>query len=118
MAVTRTLGGVTLIKPQQWDETYSWVENVNTSEAGTDLVNIIRSDKLSVNAQFNCTHTWYHKLYELSQQPYLNLDTYDPLTDAHKLRRVRMRDFTASFQQYSDNIGEGLWVVGFSLTEF
>lgn len=117
--VTRTLGGVTLPKPQQWDESYSVVENVNTSEAGTDLVNIIRSDKLSVSAQFNVTRVWYHKLYELSQEPYLFLNTYDPLTDAHKLRKVRVRDFTASFQQYSDNnYGEGLWVVGFNLTEF
>lgn len=116
--VTRTLGGVTLIKPQQWDETYTWLENVNTSEAGTDLVNIIRSDKLSVSAQFNCTRVWYHQFYMLSQEPFLWLDTYDPLTDAHKLRKVRMRDFSASFQQYSDNIGEGLWVIGFSLIEF
>lgn len=118
MAVTRTLGGVTLIKPNQWDESFSWVENVNQSEAGTDLVNIIRSNKYSCTAQFNVSRVWYHKFYELSQQPYLFLDTYDPLTDAHKNRKVRMRDFTASFQQYSDKIGEGLWVVSFSLTEF
>lgn len=116
--VTRTLGGVTLMKPTQWDESYAIIENVNTSEAGTDLVNIVRSDKLTVSAQFNVSRVWYHQFYMMSQEPYLWLDTYDPLTDAHKLRKVRMRDFSASFQQYSDNIGEGLWVIGFSLIEF
>lgn len=118
--VTRTLGGVTLPKPIQWDESYGWLENTNTSEAGTDLVNVIRQNKLSVSAQFNCTSRLYHQLYELSQSSYLFLQTYDPLTDATGLRKVRMRDFTASFQQYSDNVPNttGLWVVGFSLTEF
>ena len=118
MAVTRILGGVTLIKPNQWDESYSVVESVNTSEAGTDLVNVTRTDKLSVTAQFNCSRVWYHKFYAMAQQPYLFLNTYDPLTDAHKERKVRVRDFTASFQQYSDKIDEGLWVIGFSLVEF
>lgn len=120
MAVTRTLGGEVLPKPIQWDESYSWVENVNTSEAGTDLVNLIRSNKYSVTVQFNCTSRLYHKLYELSQRPFLFLQTYDPLTDETGLRKVRMRDFTASFQLYSDNVPNttGLWVVGFSLTEF
>lgn len=118
--VTRTLGGVTLPKPIQWDESYEWLENTNRSEAGTDLVNVIRQDKLFVNAQFNCTSRLYHQLYALSQRPYQFLQTYDPLTDATGLRKVRMRDFTASFQQYSDNVPNtiGLWVVGFSLTEF
>ncbi len=120
MAVTRTLGGVTLPKPNQWDESYSVIENVNTSEAGTDLVNIVRQNKLSVTTQFNCSSSLYHKLYELSQSPYLFLQTYDPLTDSTGLRKVRMRDFSASFQQYSDNVPgtTGLWVVSFSLTEF
>ena len=120
MAVTRTLGGVTLPKPTQWDESYTVIENTNTSEAGTDLVNVVRQNKLSVSCQFNCTSRLYHQLYTLSQQPYLYLQTYDPLTDATGLRKVRMRDFTASFQQYSDNVPNttGLWVVGFSLTEF
>lgn len=120
MAVTRTLGGEVLPKPNQWDESYSWLENVNTSEAGTDLVNIVRSNKLSVTAQFNCTSHLYHKLYAMSQESYLFLQTYDPLTNATGLRKVRIRDFTASFQQYSDSVPNttGLWVVNFSLTEF
>lgn len=118
--VTRILGGVTLPKPEQWDESYSWVENVNTSEAGTDLVNIVRSNKLSVSVQFNCTSRLYSKLYNLSQQPYLFLQSYDPLTNTTGIRKVRIRDFSASFQKNSDNIGftTGMWVVGFSLTEF
>lgn len=120
MAVTRTLGGEVLPKPTQWDESWTVIENVNTSEAGTDLVNIVRQDKLSVSAQFQCTSRLYHKLYTMSQQPYQYLQTYDPLTDATGNRKMRMRDFTASFQQYSDNVPNttGLWVVGFSLTEF
>ncbi len=120
MAVTRILGGEVLPKPIQWDESYTVIENVNTSEAGTDLVNIFRQNKLSVSAQLQCTSRLYHKLYTMSQQPHLYLQTYDPLTDATGNRKMRMRDFTASFQQYSDNVPNttGLWVVGFSLTEF
>lgn len=120
MAVTRTLGGVTLPKPIQWDESYSVIENTNTSEAGTDLVNLVRQNKLSVSCSFNCSTRLYHSLYSLSQQTSLTLQTYDPLLDTTGNRTVRMRDFSASFQQYSDNVPNttGLWVVSFNLTEF
>lgn len=115
----RTLNGIELITPTQWDENYEWLENVNTSEAGTDLVDIVRSNKLSVSASFQCSSRWYHILYEMSQEAVLALRSYDPLTNAPKLRDVRMRDFSASFQQFSDKLeGEGLWVVNFSLKEF
>ena len=118
--VQRILGGTTLPKPTQWDQSYSWIESVNSSEAGTDLVNITRSNKLSVSASFNCTSRMYSLLYNLSQNAWLYLQTYDPLTNTTGNRKVRMRDFSASFQQYSDNVSgtTGLWAVSFSLTEF
>ena len=118
--MTRTLGGVTLITPQSWSENYDVVESTNISEAGTDLVEVTRQDKLTISAQFNCSSTWYHKLYELSQYTSLTLNIYDPKTNANKDRAVRMRDFSAEWQPYSDNIAgtQGYWVVGFSLIEF
>ena len=120
MAVTRVLGGVTLPRPNQWDETYSWIENVNTSEAGTDLVNIVRSNKLSVSASFNCTSRLYSQFYTLSQNAWMYLQEFDPLTGTTGNRKMRMRDFNASFQEHSDNVPNttGLYVVTFSLTEF
>ena len=118
--MTRTLGGVTLITPQSWSESYSVVESTNTSEAGTDLVDVTRQGKLSVSASFNVSSRWYHILYELSQRTSMTLNTYDPLTDTNKDRTVRMRDFSAEFQQYSEKNTEtqGYWVVSFSLIEF
>lgn len=115
--ITRTLGGIPLIRPNQWDESYSVVETVNTSEAGTDLVDVVRSNKLTVSTSFNCSSRWYKIFAELSERASLILNSYDPLTGANKNRTVRMRDFQGSFQRYSDNL-DGMWVVSFTLIEF
>lgn len=118
--MTRILGGVTLITPQSWSESYTVIDSVGTSEAGTDLVEVVRKNKYSVSASFNCTSVWYHKFMTLAQNNQLTLVTYDPVTNQNQERTVRMRDFSAEWQQYSDNVRGtiGLWVVSFTLTEF
>lgn len=118
--MTRILEGVTLITPQAWSESYSVVESTNTSEAGTDLVEVVRKNKLTITASFNCTSLWYHKFMELSQINQLTYRAYDHLSNLIQDRIMRMRDFTAEWQQYSDSVGgtQGLWVIGFTLTEF
>lgn len=118
--MTRTLGGVTLINPTSWSESYAVVESTNVSEAGTDLVEVTRQDKLTVSASFQVSSRWYHILYGLSQNTSMTLNVYDPLTNTNKDRTVRMRDFSAEFQQFSEknNETQGYWAVSFSLIEF
>ena len=114
-----TLGGVQLITPITWNESYSVIESTSTSEAGTDLVSVTRQNKLTVSASFQVSSRWLHKLYELSQMASLTLTKYDPLADATTNRTVRMRDFSAEYQQYSESVSAtGLWAVSFSLIEF
>ncbi|MBR5299111.1 MAG: hypothetical protein IKU36_02545 [Bacteroidales bacterium] len=115
-----TLGGVQLITPITWNESYSIVEATSTSEAGTDLVSVTRQNKLTVSASFQVTSRWYHKLYELSQMASLTLTKYDPLANTSTNRTVRMRDFSAELQQHSESVPDttGVWSVSFSLIEF
>lgn len=118
--MTITLGGVQLITPITWNESYSVVEATSASEAGTDLVSVTRSNKLTVTASFQVTSRWLHKLYELSQMASLVLTKYDPLSNTTSNRTVRMRDFSADLQQHSERVPDttGVWSVSFTLIEF
>lgn len=118
--MTRILGGVTLITPQSWSESYSVIDSTSTSEAGTDLVEVVRKNKLTINASFNCSSMWYHKFLELAQNNQLTYRAYDHLNNVILDRTVRMRDFSAEWQQYSDSVDgtNGLWAISFTLTEF
>lgn len=118
--MTITLDGETLFEPVTWNESYSVVESTSTSEAGTDLVNVTRSDKLQVSASFQCSSLWYHKFHTMSVKPQLVLTKYDSLTNTTSNRTVRMRDFSGELQRYSKDIpgSNGYYNVGFTLIEF
>lgn len=106
-----------IITPIQWDESYEKVQTVNTTEAGTDQVIVIRENKLTVTCSFQCTNRWYHKFMEYNLQRSVTVNSYDPHADAYTDRTMRIEGFNASFQQYSDKT-ENCWVVSFTLIEF
>ena len=49
-------------KPDGFNETSQTIEQVNQSEAGTDLVSVTRSSKLVLSMTFDLTSSWKGKL--------------------------------------------------------
>ena len=107
--------------PISWNETAEVVENVNTTEAGTDVVDILRTDKLSVNASFNVSSTWLATFKGWANSTSaLTVKIYDAVTDAYITRYMRIRNFTNNLVENSDKTSGtiGLWNVTFDLIEF
>lgn len=107
--------------PITWEETANVVENSNTTEAGTDIVDIMRVDKLTVTASFDVSSTWLTTFKGWANSTSkLTVKIYDSVTDGYITRYMRIRNFVSSLVQNSDkNSGtKGLWNVTFDLIEF
>lgn len=107
--------------PTSWNETAEVVENVNTTEAGTDVVDVLRVDKLTVNAAFDVSSTWLGTFKGWANSTSaLTVKIYDAVTDAYVTRYMRIRNFSANLVENSDNTSGtiGLWNISFDLIEF
>ena len=107
--------------PISWNETAEVVENVNTTEAGTDVIDVLRVDKLSVNASFNVSSTWLATFKGWANATSaLTVKIYDSATNAYVTRYMRIRNFAYSLVENSDRTAGtyGLWSLTFDLIEF
>lgn len=106
--------------PVGWSESYKTVEEVNETEAGTDQVVLIRSDKLSVSCDFNCSSEGVANLASYRDSEPISVRIYDLKTQAYKTRSMRMRNFSVKLVQDSNNTRGtvGLWQVSFDLLEY
>ena len=107
--------------PITWEETANVVESSNTTEAGTDIVDIMRVDKLTVTASFDVSSAWLATFKGWANSTSkLTVKIYDSVTDGYVTRYMRIRNFVSSLVQNSDkNSGtKGLWNVTFDLIEF
>ena len=107
--------------PISWNETAEVVENVNTTEAGTDVIDVLRVDKLSVNASFNVSSTWLATFKGWANSTSaLTVKIYDSATNAYVTRYMRIRNFAYSLVENSDRTAGtyGLWSLTFDLIEF
>lgn len=107
--------------PISWNETAEVVENVNTTEAGTDVIDVLRVDKLSVNASFNVSSTWLATFKGWANSTSaLTVKIYDSATNAYVTRYMRIRNFAYSLVENSDRTAGtyGLWNLTFDLIEF
>lgn len=107
--------------PIEWSENSEVVENVNTTEAGTDVTDVLRVDKLTVTASFDVSSAWLATFKGWSNSTSaLSVKIYDPVTDAYLERSMRIRNFVSNLVQHSDNTSGtiGLWNVTFDLIEF
>lgn len=116
-----TINSTAIPVPISWNETAEVVENVNTTEAGTDVVDILRTDKLTVNASFNVSSAWLATFKGWANSTSaLTVKIYDAVTDAYVTRYMRIRNFTNNLVENSDRTSGtiGLWNVTFDLIEF
>lgn len=104
----------------KWEENYSKVQTSNVSEAGTDLISITRTGKLSVSCEYACTSSWLATFQNFSELPSFTLKKYDAVEAGYKSFTVRMENFKVSTERHSDYITEstGLYIVTFDLIEF
>lgn len=121
MAYTQpVLNNYALPPANSWEEQSEVIENVMTSEAGTDLANVVRYDKLTISASYRCMSDVAKELKGLSKLNTLTLVMYDVETETTVTRYVRMREFTASLikDSHKVSISDGLWEVSFTLIEY
>lgn len=107
--------------PIEWSENSSVVENAMTTEAGTDVVDVLRVDKLTVTASFDVSSSWLATFKGWANSTSaLTVDIYDPVTNAYKQRSMRIRNFITNLVQNSDNTSGtiGLYNLTFDLIEF
>ena len=107
-------------EPTSWMETASVVENVNTTEAGTDVVDIMRVDKLTVTASYDVSSSWLATFKGWANDTNaLTVKIFDAVSSAYVTRYMRMRNFTATYEAHSKITSGtyGLWSVSFDLIE-
>ncbi|MBR3320483.1 MAG: hypothetical protein IKG04_00840 [Exiguobacterium sp.] len=107
--------------PIEWSETPAVVENAMTTEAGTDVVDVLRVDKLTVTASFDVSSTWLATFKGWANSTSaLTVNIYDPITNAYKQRSMRIRNFVSNLVPNSDKTSGtiGLYNLTFDLIEF
>lgn len=107
--------------PTDWNEYAEVVEVANTTEAGTDIVDLMRVDKLTVNASFDVSSSWLATFKGWANDTSkLTVKIYDSVSSAYVTRYMRIRNFNYSLVRYSDKTSGtiGLWTVTFDLIEF
>lgn len=109
-----------LFQPAKWEESFGVIENTYQTEAGTDQVDVIRTGKLSVAAQFNCSDSWVTVFAQFSEANSFKLRSYDVKAHGYVTRTVRMRDFKPGLKDDSHKTSgtNGLYETTFTLEEF
>lgn len=104
----------------KWDEDSDVVENVSESEAGTDIVNVVRMDKLTISCKYKCSDVWARTFKEFSLQDSIEVKRFNVLTGGYETRTMRMRNFSISMDKKSEKVrgSHGVWEVTFKLEEF
>lgn len=109
-----TFNGATFPNPIAPTKTAKTIENVSQSEAGTDLVVVVRSAKRSWSMTFNLSPTKKNVLEALCLEESVTMvymgSTYT----------VRLRDYTEKLVENSEWNGtvDGLYECSVSVTEF
>ena len=109
-----------IFTPENWEESYDVVESTNQTEAGTDQVILVRTDKLTVSCSFQCSSRWAAKFAFFRDQPSLTVKLYDLKSETYKERSMRIRQFKSTKEKNSEKTKgtNGLYTVSFELEEF
>lgn len=108
------------LTPTSWSRAYSNVEEVNTTEAGTEDIEMIRRGKSTISCSFQCSSAWASKFAVFNQEPMLDVKLYDTATKGYITLVMRMEDFNEELVRYSDTINgtHGLYNISFNLVEY
>lgn len=108
-----------ILRPLSWSETSNVIESVTTSEAGTDIINVVRYDKLTISCEFGCSDAWAKTFKSFSLLNSFTLTRYDVISETDETRTVRMRNYSQSLVKDSERVSasNGLYSVTFDLEE-
>lgn len=106
--------------PNSYSESSEVVDKVNETEAGTDVVIIVRKDKLTASLSFNCSSYWAKKFAEYRDTEPLSVSMYDTKTGAYKTRSMRIRSYKSNLVENSwrSRRTNGLYEISFDLKEY
>ena len=106
--------------PSTYNESANTIETVNKSEAGTDIVNVTRDDKLSISMTIKCLQPTVQAIGAFQTKPSFTFKRYQPKTGAYEERTVRMRNLSITLLKGSQDLTEvdGVWQMVFRLEEF
>lgn len=106
----------------QIDNSPKNLDNKNESEAGDDIIQRVRTDKLSASVKITVADDyWVRFFYGL----YKSIDAiafkqYSPILQGYDTRSVRIENFKYSMQKKSEQLEAvaGVWDMSFSIEEF
>lgn len=114
-----------LFKPEKWEIKIDKISNSAVSEDGHDLLNIVRTNKMTVSAEFACTSDWK----AFFERVYNTLETFElwqyepndqiPEHGGYNSRTVRMENYSCSVEKLSEYTDQstGLYNISFDLIE-
>ena len=105
--------------PNSWSETSDTVEKVNTSEAGTDIIQVVRYNKLNISASYKCLSDQVKIFKGYVDKDLIVVSLYDQIEEDYVTKNMRMRNFTANLVAKSQGleVTNGVWEVSFNLLE-
>lgn len=105
--------------PLTWQETINVIEDVQQTEAGTDVIILTRADKLSVSVTARVSSAKLAFFDTYSKKKSFVLSRYDVYTGLYDFRTVRMRNYTRSLLRHSEDLeaSYGVWDISYTLEE-
>lgn len=119
-------GSTPLLFPTSWNEKYTQIENVNVSEAGTDIVQISRTEKLTLSLSYKITGSLLptFEYYRKHPAETISVSIWDAegggtATEGYVVKTMRMRNFSKTLARKSQELGSvnGVWDISFDLIE-
>ena len=108
------------INKRQWRINKGNIITQNTTEAGTEDIEILRFGKTSISAQFRCTDEWTSTLMAFASQPSVTVKFYDPEIKTYATKVMHMDGVNVAQTKYSDelDVTNGIYDISFTLVEF
>lgn len=124
-----SINNTTLICPKSFSMKYEDIENVNKSEAGTDIVSVTRLNKINCSIGYVCSHTLRNTLrtYATSNTVTLKLENEstghtcrvrnysEKLVEGTQVEMAGLIINTAG--TYTDGTTNGVWDISFDMIE-
>lgn len=104
----------------EMNENYGTIETVNVTEAGTDIVQLQRLNKLTLNISYTILSDFLQQLETWRDATeYLTVQIFDFKTGAYVSRYMRMRNYKKGLLKHSQDltVTTGIWKVSFDLIE-
>lgn len=107
--------------PTSWERTPNKIQNINQSEGGRDIIQRIRSDKMTISASFAIAdYTWVQFFEQLNELDSFIVKEYSPRLNDYREMTCRMEGLSLSIRRKSQELSDifGVWDISFTLEEF